>query len=101
MHAVLQVFPSSVEGLIAMLVTQVYNQSGSIIPFTIIGGAVVRGEGRALHDLRPELRLRKSRDSELYFSKDPGLCLHSDLYTGDRTFPASLRVWEQYQPAYQ
>ena len=36
MQAVLQVFPSSVEGLIAMLVTQVYNQSGSIIPFSIL-----------------------------------------------------------------
>lgn len=45
MQAVLQVFPSSVEGLIAMLVTQVYNQSGSIIPFTILMALWSAGKG--------------------------------------------------------
>ena len=45
MQAVLQVFPSSVEGLIVMLVTQVYNQSGSIIPFTILMALWSAGKG--------------------------------------------------------
>ena len=45
MRGVLQVFPSSVEGLIAMLVTQVYNQSGSIIPFTILVALWSAGKG--------------------------------------------------------
>lgn len=45
MNAVLQVFPSTVEGLITMLVAQVYNQSGSIIPFTILMALWSAGKG--------------------------------------------------------
>lgn len=45
MNAVLQVFPSTVEGLISMLVTQVYNQSGSIIPITILMALWSAGKG--------------------------------------------------------
>lgn len=45
MNAVLQVFPSTVEGLITMLVAQVYNQSGSIIPITILVALWSAGKG--------------------------------------------------------
>lgn len=45
MNAVLQVFPSTVEGLISMLVAQVYNQSGSIIPVTVIMALWSAGKG--------------------------------------------------------
>lgn len=45
MRAVLQVFPSSVEGLITMLVAQVYNQSGTIIPVTIVIALWSAGKG--------------------------------------------------------
>ncbi len=45
MHAVLQVFPSSVEGLITMLVAQVYSQSSSIIPVTILMALWSAGKG--------------------------------------------------------
>lgn len=45
MRAVLQVFPSTVEGLITMLVAQVYNQSGSIIPITILIALWSAGKG--------------------------------------------------------
>ena len=36
MAAVIQVFPSSVETLITSIVNQVYNQSMSIIPITVV-----------------------------------------------------------------
>lgn len=45
MQAVLQVFPSTVEGLISTLVAQVYNQSGSIIPITILVALWSAGKG--------------------------------------------------------
>ena len=45
MNAVLQVFPSTVEGLITMLVAQVYNQSGSIIPITLLMALWSAGKG--------------------------------------------------------
>lgn len=45
MNAVLQVFPSTVEGLISTLVAQVYNQSGSIIPITILMALWSAGKG--------------------------------------------------------
>lgn len=45
MNAVLQVFPSTVEGLITMLVAQVYNQSGSIIPITVLMALWSAGKG--------------------------------------------------------
>ena len=45
MQAVLQVFPSTVEGLISTLVAQVYNQSGSIIPITVLVALWTAGKG--------------------------------------------------------
>ena len=45
MEAVLQVFPTSVEGLIASIVNQVYNQSGHIIPITILVALWSAGKG--------------------------------------------------------
>ena len=45
MQAVLQVFPSTVEGLISTLVAQVYNQSGSIIPITVLVALWSAGKG--------------------------------------------------------
>lgn len=45
MEAVTQVFPSSVEGLIVSIVDQVYAQSGSVIPVTIIVALWSAGKG--------------------------------------------------------
>ena len=45
MGAVLQVFPTSVEGLIRSIVLGVYTRSGSIIPFTIIVALWSAGKG--------------------------------------------------------
>ncbi|RHR27081.1 YihY/virulence factor BrkB family protein [Clostridium sp. AF19-22AC] len=45
MEAVTQVFPSSVEGLIVSIVDQVYAQSGSVIPITIIVALWSAGKG--------------------------------------------------------
>ncbi|MCU6746522.1 MULTISPECIES: YihY/virulence factor BrkB family protein [Lachnospiraceae] len=45
MGAVLQVFPTSVEGLIRSIVLEVYTRSGSIIPFTIIVALWSAGKG--------------------------------------------------------
>lgn len=45
MNAVLQVFPTSVEGLISSIVNQVYSQSGSIIPVTILVALWSAGKG--------------------------------------------------------
>ena len=45
MNAVLQVFPTTVEGLIESIVDQVYSQSGTIIPITIIVALWSAGRG--------------------------------------------------------
>lgn len=45
MVAVLQVFPTSVEGMIESIVNQVYNQSGHIIPITILVALWSAGKG--------------------------------------------------------
>lgn len=45
MAAVVQIFPSSVEGLIISIVEQVYAQSGSVIPITIIAALWSAGKG--------------------------------------------------------
>ncbi|MBC5688434.1 YihY/virulence factor BrkB family protein [Mediterraneibacter sp. NSJ-55] len=45
MTAVLQVFPSSVEGLIRSIVLEVYTRSGSIIPITILVALWSAGKG--------------------------------------------------------
>lgn len=45
MEAVKQVFPSSVDGLIVSIVNQVYTQSGSVIPVTIIVAVWSAGKG--------------------------------------------------------
>ena len=45
MEAVLQVFPSSVEGLIRSIVLEVYTRSGTIIPITILVAVWSAGKG--------------------------------------------------------
>ena len=45
MAAVLQVFPSSVEGLIRSIVLEVYTRSGSIIPITVLVALWSAGKG--------------------------------------------------------
>lgn len=45
MNAVLQAFPTTVEGLIESIVDQVYSQSGTIIPITIIVALWSAGRG--------------------------------------------------------
>lgn len=45
MTAVIQVFPSSVDSMIASIVNQVYNQSGGIIPITLIMTMWSAGKG--------------------------------------------------------
>ena len=47
MAAVIQVFPSSVETLITSIVNQVYNQSMSIIPITVVVALWSAGKGTA------------------------------------------------------
>ena len=45
MNAVLQVFPTTVEGLIESIVDQVYSQSGTIIPITVLVALWSAGRG--------------------------------------------------------
>ena len=45
MNAVLQVFPTTVEGLIESIVDQVYRQSGTIIPITVLVALWSAGRG--------------------------------------------------------
>lgn len=45
MKAVLQIFPSTVEWMIRSIVTQVYNQSGTVIPVTIVVAIWSAGKG--------------------------------------------------------
>ena len=45
MEAVLQVFPSSVEGLIRSIVLEVYTRSGTIIPITVLVAVWSAGKG--------------------------------------------------------
>lgn len=45
MNAVLQIFPSTVEAMIRSIVRQVYNQSGTVIPVTILVAVWSAGKG--------------------------------------------------------
>lgn len=57
MNAVLQAFPTTVEGLIESIVDQVYSQSGTIIPITVLV-AVMVGRERSTVDYKwTELRI--------------------------------------------
>ena len=92
MEAVLQVFPESVAPLIRSIVIQVYTQSGTVIPVTIIVALWSAGKG-----VLSQLHLCKNRDPELFLPQDQGFVLYGSLSSGNYALSDSVSVWKQHQ----
>ena len=89
MTAVMQVFPTSVDSMMATIVNQVYNQSTGIIPITIIVALWSAGKGvlAMTTGLNCVYHCRETRNYLI-------LRLRSTLYTsGHPVFTALVGVW--------
>ena len=95
MTAVLKVFPESVAPMIRSIVSQVYFQSGTIVPVTIVVALWSAGKGvlsvtSGLNSICENMETRN-------YSEDKSIVLYSYIPIGYRKLPCIICIRKQDQ----